>query len=145
MKIGVMSPFVPGHLNSMTTLARQLQSHWLPQFHYSGPFHDGMARAKVDFPPAQLTAELMVYASIGTVANGRLEIFRTIVSAVAKLKNVQLVLAIESQRGPEQIGPAPSNAIVVKQAPQLELLKQSSVCITHAGSAGCGRKTAALG
>jgi zeaxanthin glucosyltransferase len=27
----------------------------------------------------------------------------------------------------------PSNAIVVNQAPQLELLKRASVCITHAG------------
>jgi UDP:flavonoid glycosyltransferase YjiC (YdhE family) len=27
----------------------------------------------------------------------------------------------------------PSNAIIVSQAPQLELLKQTSVCITHAG------------
>jgi zeaxanthin glucosyltransferase len=31
------------------------------------------------------------------------------------------------------IGPAPSNAIIVRQAPQLELLKKASVCITHAG------------
>ena len=37
------------------------------------------------------------------------------------------------QVDPEQIGPVPSNAIIVKQAPQLELLKQTSVCITHAG------------
>ena len=33
----------------------------------------------------------------------------------------------------DQIGPAPKNAIIVKRAPQLELLKQASVCITHAG------------
>jgi hypothetical protein len=44
-----------------------------------------------------------------------------------------LVLAIGAQLDPEQIGPVPSNAIIVKRAPQLELLKQSSVCITHAG------------
>jgi zeaxanthin glucosyltransferase len=108
-------------------------SHWPSQFHYTGPFHDGMGRAKVDFPWAQLTGEPIVYASMGTVGNGRPEIFRTILSAVAKHKNVQLVLAIGNQVSPEQIGPAPSNAIIVKQAPQLELLKQSSVCITHAG------------
>jgi zeaxanthin glucosyltransferase len=27
----------------------------------------------------------------------------------------------------------PSNAVIVKRAPQLELLRQASVCITHAG------------
>jgi zeaxanthin glucosyltransferase len=41
--------------------------------------------------------------------------------------------AIGDQVDPEQIGPAPNNAIIVKRAPQLELLKQTSVCITHAG------------
>jgi UDP:flavonoid glycosyltransferase YjiC (YdhE family) len=30
-------------------------------------------------------------------------------------------------------GPVPNNAIVVNNAPQLELLKKASVCITHAG------------
>jgi zeaxanthin glucosyltransferase len=32
-----------------------------------------------------------------------------------------------------QIGRVPKKAIVVKRAPQLELLKRTSVCITHAG------------
>jgi zeaxanthin glucosyltransferase len=48
-------------------------------------------------------------------------------------KGLQLVLSIGNQLDPKQIGPVPSNAIVVQQAPQLELLKQASVCITHAG------------
>jgi zeaxanthin glucosyltransferase len=65
--------------------------------------------------------------------NGRLDVFRTIVAALAKHKGLQLVLSVGDQVDPEQIGPAPSNAIIVKQAPQLELLKQTSVCITHAG------------
>jgi MGT family glycosyltransferase len=46
---------------------------------------------------------------------------------------LQLVLSIGDQLDPEQIGPVPKNAIIVKRAPQLELLKQTSVCITHAG------------
>ena len=41
--------------------------------------------------------------------------------------------SIGDQLHPEQIGPVPKNAIIVKQAPQLELLKQTSVRITHAG------------
>jgi len=108
-------------------------SNWPSQFHYTGPFHDGTGRADVDFPWDQLTGEPIVYASMGTLANGRTEIFRTIVSALANQKSVQLVLVIGDQINQEQIGPVPSNAIIVKQAPQLELLKRSSVCITHAG------------
>jgi len=46
---------------------------------------------------------------------------------------LQLVLSVGDQVDPARIGPAPNNAIIVKKAPQLELLKQTSVCITHAG------------
>jgi len=108
-------------------------SHWSPQFHHTGPFHDGNGREQVDFPWKRLTGEPLIYASMGTILNGRLDVFRTIVAALAKHEGLQLVLSVGDQVDPEQIGPVPSNAIIVKQAPQLELLKQTSVCITHAG------------
>jgi zeaxanthin glucosyltransferase len=107
--------------------------HWAPQFHHTGPFHDGEGREPLDFPWERLTGEPLVYASMGTILNGRLDVFRTIVAALAKHKDVQLVLSIGDQIDPKQIGRVPSNTIIVKRAPQLDLLKQTSVCITHAG------------
>jgi len=108
-------------------------SHWPPQFHYTGPFHDGNGRAEVEFPWERLTGEPLVYASMGTVQNGLVDVFRTISAAVARHKSLQLVLSIGDQLQPNEIGPVPGNAIIVKRAPQLELLKHASVCITHAG------------
>src|SRR5260370_10814277 len=70
---------------------------------------------------------------MGTILNGRVDVFRTIVAALTKHKDLELVLSIGGQLDPEQIGPVPNNAIIVKRAPQLELLKRASVCITHAG------------
>src|SRR6266446_223898 len=70
---------------------------------------------------------------MGTILNGRPEVFRTIVSAVAKHREVQLVLSLGSQLSREQLGTVPDNTIVVQRAPQLELLKKTAVCITHAG------------
>jgi zeaxanthin glucosyltransferase len=67
-------------------------SHWPPQFHHTGPFHDGKGRKDVDFPWERLTGEPIIYASMGTILNGRLDVFRTIVAAVAKHKSLQLVL-----------------------------------------------------
>jgi len=104
-----------------------------PQFHYTGPFHDGKGRSPVDFPWDRLTGEPLIYASMGTIMNGRADVFRTIAAGVAKHKDTQLVLSIGDRLDPKQIGPLPSNAIIVNQAPQLELLKRASVCITHAG------------
>jgi zeaxanthin glucosyltransferase len=104
-----------------------------PQFHHTGPFHDGEGRPKLDFPWNRLTGEPLIYASMGTLINGRVDVFRTIVAGVAKHKGTQLVLSIGDQLDPKQIGPVPSNAIIVNQTPQLEVLKRTSVCITHAG------------
>ena len=108
-------------------------SHWPSQFHHTGPFHDGKGREAVNFPWERLTGEPLIYASMGTILNGHAEVFRTLAAGVAKHKGVQLVLSIGDQLEPEQIGPVPSNAIIVKRAPQLELLKLASVCITHSG------------
>ena len=108
-------------------------SHWPSQFHHTGPFHDGKGRAEMNFPWERLTGEPLIYASMGTILNGQAEVFQTIAAAVAKHKDVQLVLSIGDQLEPKQIGPVPGNAIIVKRAPQLELLKLASVCITHSG------------
>src|SRR5258707_11724168 len=70
---------------------------------------------------------------MGTLINGRADVFNTIIAGVAKHKDTQLVLSIGDQLDPKQIGPVPANAIIVNQAPQLEVLKRTSVCITHAG------------
>jgi MGT family glycosyltransferase len=108
-------------------------SHWPSQFHHTGPFHDGKGRAEVNFPWERLTGEPLIYASMGTILNGQAEVFQTIAAGVAKHQDVQLVLSIGDQLEPEQIGPVPRNAIIVQRAPQLELLKLASVCITHSG------------
>ena len=107
--------------------------HWPPQFHYTGPFHDGAGRIDIDFPWERLTGEPLIYASMGTLLNGRADVYRMITGATASRKGFQLVLAVGGQVNPEEIGPLSSNTILVKRSPQLELLKRASVCITHAG------------
>jgi zeaxanthin glucosyltransferase len=106
---------------------------WPVQFHHTGPFHDDESRPKVEFPWEQLTDEPIVYASMGTILNGRVDVFRTMAGALARHNDLQLVLSVGENVDPAQIGPVPGNAIIVKKAPQLELLKKASVCITHAG------------
>src|SRR6201997_2530296 len=104
-----------------------------PQFHYSGPFHDGRGRMDFDFPWQQLTGKPIVYASMGTLQNGLADIFRSITQAAIGLKKLQFVLAVGGQLDPKQLGAVPANVVVVSHAPQIEVLKYSSLCITHAG------------
>ena len=70
---------------------------------------------------------------MGTLQNRVANVFHTIAAATSTLKNVQIVLSLGDHVDPKEIGPLPTTAITVKWAPQLELLKRASVCITHAG------------
>jgi zeaxanthin glucosyltransferase len=88
-------------------------SHWPAQFHHTGPWDDGKSREPLDFPWDQLTGEPLIYASMGTILNGRPEVFRTIIAALAQHKALQLVLSIGDQIDPQQLGPGPKNAIIV--------------------------------
>ena len=106
---------------------------WPAQFHYAGPFHDDEGREKVPFPWDKLTREPLVFASMGTLVNGLEYVYRTILDAVRHLSGVQVVLSVGRNIDLDDLGPIPSNTLVVSSAPQIELLKRATVCITHAG------------
>jgi zeaxanthin glucosyltransferase len=106
---------------------------WPTQFHYTGPFHDSEARKPIPFPWEKLTGKPLVYASMGTLVNGLEGLYRTILGAVGALPEIQVVLSVGKNINPDNLGPIPSNTIVVSSAPQLELLKRAALCITHAG------------
>ena len=65
--------------------------------------------------------------------SGLIDIFRSITQAASGLKEVQFVLAVGEHLDPKQLRAVPANVMVVSYAPQIEVLKRSSLCITHAG------------
>ncbi len=105
----------------------------VPQFHFAGPFHDGSGRVPAPFPWEKLDDRPLIYASLGTLVNGLDFIYKAILESLARFPKFQAVLSIGKSVNPEDLGTIPSNVIVVKGAPQLELLKRASLCITHAG------------
>jgi zeaxanthin glucosyltransferase len=108
-------------------------SQWPSQFHYAGPFHDDGGRAPIPFPWEKLSGEPLIYASMGTLLNGLEHVYGSILEAVGKLQGTQLVLSLGNNVCVDDLGPIPSNAIVVPKGPQIELLKRAALCITHAG------------
>jgi len=107
--------------------------NWPPAFHYAGPFHDDEGRQKIAFPWERLTGKPLVYASLGTIVNGMSHVYRIILEAVGKFPEIQMVLSVGTNINPDILGAIPSNAVVVSVAPQIELLKRATLCITHAG------------
>jgi zeaxanthin glucosyltransferase len=103
-----------------------------PTFHYTGPFVDETARLSMEFPWDRLDGRPLVYASLGTTLKGDPAIFHLIAEACDGL-GVQLVIALGGRRDPEMFYDMPGKPLIVRNAPQLELLKRAEVVITHAG------------
>jgi zeaxanthin glucosyltransferase len=107
--------------------------HLPPQFYYAGPLHNNGGREPVPFPWEKLNGNPLIYASMGTLVNGLKDVYRTILRAVGELPKMQMVLSVGTNIDPRDLGPIPSNTIVVPVAPQIQLLKRAALCITHAG------------
>jgi zeaxanthin glucosyltransferase len=106
---------------------------WPAQFHYAGPFQDDEARGTVPFPWERLTDKPLIYASLGTLVNGLDDVYKHILRALEPLEDVQVVLSVGKNIDPNKLAPVPLNTVVVRSAPQIELLKRAALCITHAG------------
>ncbi len=106
--------------------------HYPAHFHRTGPFHDGTGREPVAFPWERLTGAPLIYASMGTLQNGQADTFRAILAATER-PGYQVVLSVGMNTAPESLALAQADTVVVQRAPQLELLKLATLCVTHAG------------
>ena len=103
-----------------------------PHFHFTGSFHTSITRPPVAFPWEKLNNKPLIYASMGTLQNRQDYVFQTIAEACANL-DTQLVISLGDGLDPESLPNLSGNPLVVKYAPQLELLQKASLNITHAG------------
>jgi len=100
--------------------------------YYTGPFVHAQQRPAVEFPWERLDGRPLIYASLGTFQNGSETIFRTIADACAGL-NAQLLISLGGGLEPAQLSLLAGDPLVVRFAPQLEILKRAALVITHAG------------
>jgi zeaxanthin glucosyltransferase len=122
-------------LAQITQLPRALEFDIEPppqHLYYTGPFVDATLRPAVDFAWDRLDGRPLIYASLGTLQNRSLGIFRKIAEACAGL-NVQLVISLGGGLEPNRLANLSGDPLVVRFAPQLELVKRASLVITHAG------------
>jgi zeaxanthin glucosyltransferase len=101
-------------------------------FHYTGPLSDANSRPEVAFPYDALDGRPLVYASLGTIQNGREHLYRVIAEAFVGLE-MQLVISLGGSRWIDASRALPGSPLVVEFAPQLELLDRATLVITHAG------------
>jgi MGT family glycosyltransferase len=112
----------------------ELPGRRLPRgFHHTGPWTDAAGREPVDFPWERLDpSRRLVYASMGTLQNGILRTFRMMAEACAGL-DLQLVISLGGGQAPALLGDLPGDPVLVGYAPQLDLIRQSALTISHGG------------
>ena len=96
------------------------------QFHFIGPsVYD---RKEEDFP---VLAKPVIYISIGTILKGGENFFRACLEAFEK-ENVTVVLAV-GNFDISRLKSIPENFVIRNHVPQIAVLKQADLFITHGG------------
>ncbi len=99
---------------------------------YLGPFRrPSSTRKVVPFPFSWLDGRRLIYASLGTINRLRW-VFDIIIEASRGL-DAQVVLSLGGADIVMKLQNIPENVLVVAYAPQEELIKSATLCITHAG------------
>ncbi|EKD92670.1 MAG: glycosyltransferase, MGT family [uncultured bacterium] len=102
------------------------------EFYFVGPSFENR-EGKSDFPFNQLNPnQTKILISLGTIMNERTDFYRECFKAF-KDQEVQVILSIGNKVDSKSLGEIPENFIVRATVPQLELLKQVSLFISHGG------------
>ena len=97
------------------------------QFHFIGPsVYD---RKEEDFP---ILSKPVICISLGTILKGAEKFFHTCIDAF-KNENVTVVLSVGKNFDIAKLGKLPDNFIVKDHIPQITVLKQAGLFITHGG------------
>ena len=97
------------------------------KFHFIGP--SVYPRQEEAFP--ELPGPV-IYISLGTILKGAKAFYRACIEAFRE-ENITVVLSTGSAFDISDLGPIPKNFLVKPHMPQLSVLKQASLFITHGG------------
>ncbi len=108
---------------------------------YEGQFDDSyiyvgpqieFERKEQRMPIEKQPGQKLIYVAVGTVYQSNLEFFRMCMHAFADPK-FQVILSIGKAFDPKSLGTAPANFRIEQYVPQLSVLEQSDVFVTHGG------------
>jgi UDP:flavonoid glycosyltransferase YjiC (YdhE family) len=119
----------PSFLNNATLLATLLPTDQLIR---PVPF-DRSGDEALPTWLARLPCRPTVYATLGTVFNGRTEIFEAILAGLRD-EPLNVVLTVGRDQDPASFGPRPPHVRIERYIPQTQLLPFVDLVLTHGGS-----------
>ncbi|WP_256104049.1 macrolide family glycosyltransferase [Streptomyces sp. ODS05-4] len=84
-----------------------------------------------------VNAETVVLVSLGSSFTKRPDFYRACVRAFGEMPGWHVVLQIGGHVDPGELGTVPDNVEVRSWVPQLSVLEQADLFVTHAGAGGC--------
>src|SRR5690606_33072667 len=102
------------------------------RFRFVGPSLNPSTRANSDFPFEQLSDGKKVYISLGTINHLDFAFYQAAFAAFAGYP-AQFILSVGKNTNLADLGDIPANFIVRNYVPQLEVLQQVDVFVTHGG------------
>ena len=125
-------------------------AHFDSRFHFVGPSLTPRAEA-TDFPLAQVTGQPTLYISLGSVCNRETAFIKTCLAAFGETGSAPSDSGLSRDGQPEregppwrvllatgavdmaQVGPVPDHVVARPSVPQLDVLQQAAVFVTHGG------------
>ncbi|UCH94320.1 MAG: glycosyl transferase family 1 [Candidatus Aminicenantes bacterium] len=92
----------------------------------------GARPGDIDFPYEKLDKKPMIFISLGTNFNRRVDFYKECFEAF-KTTDKQVVLSVGNRIDLAELGDIPGNFIIKRFVPQLEILKRAALFITHGG------------
>jgi zeaxanthin glucosyltransferase len=120
------------HITQWPKVLDRVRASLPRNFYYAGPFVDPSLRPAVAFPWERLDGRPIVYASLGTTRRSGAALVSRIIAGCSTL-DMQLVFSLGGRREPAAFQARYGNAVIVGEAPQLELIERSEIVVTHAG------------
>ena len=129
--INVLSSSAELNIVFSSRLFQPYEKHFDDTYLYVGPEIE-LDRQEEPMAIQKQAGEKLIYVAVGTVYQANLEFFRACFRAFADPR-YRVVLSVGMAIEPEALGPAPENFRVEQYVPQLSVLEQSDLFITHGG------------
>lgn len=136
--IAIREVFLQPEILNLVFLPKQFQlagETFGDDFKFVGPSVDREESHVDDFPFSALenSGRKVLYISLGTIANKRLDFYRRCIVAFKDSSEWQIVMSVGKQIDISKLGSIPANFIVRRTVPQLKLMQSVSIFMTHGG------------
>ena len=107
------------------------EKHFDDSYLYVGPQIE-LARQEAPMTIQKRAGQRLIYIAVGTVYQANLDFFRACIKAFTDTEYL-VILSVGRAIDPEALGATPTNFRIEQYVPQLSVLEQSDVFITHGG------------